>query len=70
MRTPRQIWESERDDPLAWLCWTGGILAIALLVLIGRVVVLLNEPVGLEHLARECVKPYHDPRCVRASDFE
>ena len=71
MRTPRQVWEEERDDPWYWMLWVAGVMCIALVVLEARVVVWLTEPEGIVHLGKHCdVKPYTDPRCVRAEDVQ
>ena len=70
MRTPRQVWESERDDPLAWVCWVGGCVAVGLVMLMARLVVQWVDPVETTWHALHCAKPYHDTRCVQAREFE
>ena len=68
MRTPRQIWEEERDDPIYWSLWVAGIICVGLVVLIPRVVGILTEPASLADRVSGCSKPYKDPRCVRVED--
>lgn len=63
-------WRQNHDDPVAWICWIGGVVAVGLVVLMARVAVLWVDPAGVAFRATHCERPYKDPRCVQVEDVD